>query len=123
MMTSVKSSKAFLDAVENRRTYYQISAKSPISDEAILAIIERSVMHVPSVFNCQAGRAILLLGNASKRAWECVKKEFLPILDKDDEAYRKKQSEKIDEYAAGYGSVVVLEDQKIIQAMNEKMPL
>lgn len=51
----------FKEALRHRRTYYHITDSSPISDEQIKEIIDSAVMNVPSAFNSQSTRIVLLL--------------------------------------------------------------
>mgnify|MGYP000836238818 FL=1 len=63
----------FKEALRHRRTYYHITNSSPISDEQIKEIIDFAVMNVPSAFNSQSTRIVLLLGKNHKRLWEITK--------------------------------------------------
>ena len=58
----------FKEALRHRRTYYHITNSSPISDEQIKEIIDFAVMNVPSAFNSQSTRIVLLLGKNHKKA-------------------------------------------------------
>ena len=57
----------FKEALRHRRTYYHITDSSPISDEQIKEIIDFAVMNVPSAFNSQSTRIVLLLGKNHKK--------------------------------------------------------
>ena len=65
--------KSFKDVLKHRRSYYSITNQSPISDEEIERIINFAVTHVPSAFNSQSTRVVLLLGENHKKLWEIVK--------------------------------------------------
>ncbi|HOO86549.1 MAG TPA: hypothetical protein PK442_02495 [Synergistales bacterium] len=58
----------FFDAVKNRRTYYSISKKSPVSDERIREIVEQAVKHCPSAFNSQSGVPCCFSGRRATRS-------------------------------------------------------
>ena len=60
----------FKEAVEHRRTYYNITNSSPISDHEIKELIAFAVKNVPSAFNSQSTRIVLLLGKNHKKFWE-----------------------------------------------------
>ena len=60
-------------AIENRRTYYSISDKSPVTDDQIKEIIDFAVLHVPSAFNSQSTRIVLLLDKSHKKIMEYSK--------------------------------------------------
>lgn len=63
----------FKEAVEHRRTYYNITNSSPISDHEIKELIAFAVKNVPSAFNSQSTRIVLLLGKNHKKFWDITK--------------------------------------------------
>lgn len=65
--------KSFSEALKQRRTYYSITNQSPIPDQEIECIINMTVLHVPSAFNSQSTRVVLLLGESHKKLWQIVK--------------------------------------------------
>ena len=65
--------RSFKEAIQHRRTHYGIGNNSPISDNEIHEIIKTAVTHVPSAFNSQSTRIVLLLGESHKKLWEIVK--------------------------------------------------
>jgi predicted oxidoreductase (fatty acid repression mutant protein) len=54
---------------QERRTHYGLSKVSTVSDDELKSIVEEAVMHVPSPFNMQSGRAVILTGEASDKLW------------------------------------------------------
>ena len=68
------------DALRNRRSHYSLSPASPISDEAIKDIIDFAVTHVPSAFNSQSTRIVLLLGENHRRLWDITKDTLRPLV-------------------------------------------
>ncbi|WP_116496209.1 nitroreductase family protein [Balneicella halophila] len=108
------------EALKNRRSYYQLSAKSPISDEQIEGILKTALTHVPSAFNSQSTRLVLLLGENHKKLWDITKgilKEMVPA-----EAFSKTE-EKIDgSFASGYGTVLFYEDNEVVNGLQESFP-
>ena len=59
--------RSFKEAIQHRRTHYGIGNNSPISDNEIHEIIKTAVTHVPSAFNSQSTRIVLLLGESHKK--------------------------------------------------------
>jgi predicted oxidoreductase (fatty acid repression mutant protein) len=114
-------SESFLAALEKRRTYYQLTAKSTIPDAKIEEIVKTAVKHVPSAFNIQTGRVVVVLGEANQKVWSIVKDGYLASLN-NDEAMISLNTKKMQEYSAGYGTILIFEDQAILSSMNEKMP-
>ena len=110
----------FRQAVENRRTYYGIEKASPISREEIINIVEHAVKYVPSSFNSQSSRTVLLLGDQHDRLWEIVRDTLRDIVPKDS---FPKTSEKIDSFQSGYGTILFFEDQAVVEALQEQFSL
>ncbi|KZP19982.1 nitroreductase [Athelia psychrophila] len=114
-------SAPFLQAIKTRRTYYALSKASPIPDAQLKAIIDAAAKDVPSAFNMQSARVVLLTGKSNDKLWEIVKDGYLATLG-DNEAAIKMSTTKIAEYGAGYGAVMFFEDQAAIQGLSAKMP-
>lgn len=56
----------FSEAIESRRTIYNLEKSISISDEELEEIISHAVKHVPSAFNSQSTRIVLLLNDKMK---------------------------------------------------------
>lgn len=113
--------KTFREALKHRRTYYSITNQSPVSDEEIEQIVDFAVTHVPSAFNSQSTRAVVLLGESHKKLWKIVKEALKKIVPK--EAFEKSE-ERIDHsFACGYGTVLFFEDQLVVKRLQEAYPL
>ena len=72
--------RTFSEALKNRRTYYSITDQSPIPDQEIECIINLAVRHVPSAFNSQSTRVVLLLGKSHKKLWNIVRDALRKIV-------------------------------------------
>ena len=105
------------DAIKNRRSHYSISNESLITDDALKDIIHFAVMNVPSSFNSQSARLVLLLNGHHTKFWDIVK-ECLRPRSRDFNA----TEEKINSFAAGYGTVLFYEDRNVIESLQEKFP-
>ena len=68
------------EALEHRRSYYALSSHSPVSDAEIEKIITFAARHVPSAFNSQSTRMVLLLGEHHRRLWDIVKETLRKIV-------------------------------------------
>jgi predicted oxidoreductase (fatty acid repression mutant protein) len=68
----MSTQKSFFDAVKERRTYYQLNKESPISDKQITDIAEKAILHVPSSFNSQSTRLVVLLNKDHEQFWDFV---------------------------------------------------
>ena len=75
--------KDIKNLIENRRTYYEIDKTSPISDEEIREIVEHSINYVPSAFNSQSSRVVLLFGDQHDKLWEITRETLRKIVPAD----------------------------------------
>lgn len=113
--------RTFMQALEHRRTYYSIADQSPISDSEIQEIINFAVTHVPSAFNSQSTRVVLLLGEHHRRLWEITKDELKKIVPANDFG---KTEEKINNaFQCGYGTILFFEDQSVVKGLQDAFPL
>lgn len=110
----------FKEALKHRRSYYHISNASPISDDEIKEIIDFAVLHVPSAFNSQSTRVVLLLGENHKRLWNITKDILKKIVS---EKVFENTRTKIDQsFEAGYGTILFYEDMSIIEHLQQSFP-
>jgi len=99
----VTSATPFLEAIQNRRSIYALSKDSPISDARIQEILERVLLHVPSSFNSQTTRAVLLLKGEHDKLWDGIVHDALKAILPADQFVATEQ--KLKGFAAGYGTV------------------
>ena len=57
--------RTFREALRHRRSYYALAPESPIDDARIEEIVRFAIKHVPSAFNSQSTRAVLLRRRSS----------------------------------------------------------
>ena len=113
--------RSFCEALKNRRTYYSITNQSLIPDEEIHKIVNFAVTHVPSAFNSQSTRVVVLLGDSHKKLWDIVKAALKKIVPA--EAFVQSE-EKIDHaFACGYGTILFFEDQQVVKGLQDAFPL
>lgn len=112
--------KNFYDAIKERRSIYSISKESPISDEKIKEIVEYSVKHVPSPFNSQSSRAVVLLGESHDKLWDITMEALRKIVPEENFASTE---QKVNSFKAGYGTVLYFEDFNVIEALQNQFAL
>lgn len=112
-------SRAFKEILENRRSYYNITDETTISKEKIIEIVEHSTRHVPSAFNSQSQRALVLFDQYHEKFWAIVMETLRKKISKEKFASTEK---KIDSFAAGFGTILYFDDQKITQNLMERFP-
>ena len=113
--------RTFEDAIANRRSYYQINSHTPVPDDEIIRILHEVVKHVPSAFNSQTTRLVLLLGKDHLKLWEIVKGTLEKIIPED--AFIRSKAKIDGSFASGYGTVLFFEDTSTIEKMKVDYPL
>ncbi|MED4403616.1 nitroreductase family protein [Metabacillus fastidiosus] len=107
----------FYEAVKNRRSYYGISSEAVVSDERIVEVVNEAVKYVPTAFNSQSGRVVVLLGENHTKLWNIT-----------TETLRKKVAaenfgpteEKMKAFGSGYGTVLFFEDKEVVKSLQEQ---
>ena len=112
--------KNFYDAIKDRRSIYAISNESPVSEERITEIIGHAVQCVPSAFNGQSAKVVVLFGENHKKLWSITRETLRKIVPASSFA----QTEgKINAFAAGYGTVLYFDDTSITNGLAEQFSL
>lgn len=109
--------KTFKEALKHRRTYYSITNQSPVSDQEVEEIINFAVTNVPSAFNSQSTRVVLLLGENHKKLWGIVKDAIRRIVT--PEVFKVTEAKIDGSFASGYGTVLFFEDQIVVQSFQD----
>jgi len=91
-----------MDAVRDRRTYYALEKKSPVPDSKILDLVKQTVLHVPSSFNVQSARLVVLLGKDHDDFWDLVGETLKKFVEGDAATAT---AQKIAAFKGAYGSV------------------
>lgn len=109
------------EALQHRRSYYALSPEAPVSDSQIEQIMRFAVKHIPSAFNSQSTRLVLLLHEHHEALWKIVERALRAIVPEDAFARTK---EKIDRaFASGYGTVLFYEDTAVVRDLQQNYPL
>jgi hypothetical protein len=99
---AMSSSKSFIDAVKDRRSIYQLNKEAPISDKAIVDIVNTLVKHVPSSFNSQSTRLVVLLNKDHDKFWDFAAETLKPMVPEQQWPTTEK---KLGGFQGAYGTV------------------
>jgi predicted oxidoreductase (fatty acid repression mutant protein) len=103
------------EALIQRRTNYALSNGSPISDEDIEEIVKTAVLHVPSAFNSQSTRIVLLLGENHRKLWEITKDILRKIVPA--AAFVQTEAKINGAFESGHGTILYYEDQSVVRGL------
>lgn len=112
--------KTFMEAISNRRSCYALSDYKSCSEEQIVRLMDVALREVPSAYNAQSTRLVALFGPHHRKLWQFVCDALLPIVPEQAFAGVKRGIEQ--RFAAGYGTILFYEDQRIIDQLKSDYP-
>jgi uncharacterized protein len=98
-----------ISAVGDRRTIYNLSKETTISDERLEELVQKVLLAVSSAFNTQSSRIVVLLGDQHKKLWDIARAAVAPRMA-GDEAKAAATEQKMASFAGGYGTILFFED-------------
>jgi len=110
---------SFMEAVKRRRTCYGLGKEQIVEQARIVDIVKDAVKYAPSAFNSQSARAVVLFGQDSDRLWSLTARTLQKIVPADRFA---ETQQRIDGFAAGYGTVLFFEDQAVVRKLQDQFP-
>lgn len=105
---------------QNRRSVYSLGKNLPISEQDALEIIDNAVKYSPSAFNSQTAHAVVLLGENHQKLWDITFGELEKFLP--NEEAKEATKDKIDSFAAAYGTILFFEDHDVVKGLQEQFP-
>lgn len=100
---------SIVTSLKNRRSYYNINKKLPISTKHLEREIKELTELVPDAFNMKSSRLIVLLNEKHNQLWDEIYNIFEGKIPK----------EKINSFKAGAGTILFLYDEELILKMQK----
>lgn len=91
-------------AVQHRHSVYALTNKAPVPDSQVVQIAKDLVRYVPSSFNSQTTRIVLLFGQDHLKFWEMAYEEHVAGAG-DDEGKKSRTKGRVDMFKEGSGTV------------------
>jgi predicted oxidoreductase (fatty acid repression mutant protein) len=111
------SADAFLALIKNRRTFYPLNKDLTITPARIQELVAEALQHVPSSFNSQSNRVVVLFGAEHDKFWDITRDILKAIVPA--EAWEATGG-KMAMFKAGAGTVLFFEDQTVVEGMQER---
>ncbi|GAD96346.1 conserved hypothetical protein [Paecilomyces variotii No. 5] len=121
-----QATATLLELVKSRRTYYNLKPESPVPDSVIEKIVEDSVLHVPSSFNTQTTRVVLLLKKEHEKLWDIaleIMEGLVAAGTIPKEAFENSTKPKLEGFRNGYGTVLFFVDFESLAPIKEKFQI
>lgn len=109
------------EALKHRRSYYAIGNQTTLPDDAIEEILDFAALHIPSAFNSQSTRMVLLLKEHHQKLWQIVSdvlRQTVPAT-----AFSTTEAKIKKSFASGYGTVLFFEDRCEVENLQKAFPL
>ncbi|MFS0785201.1 nitroreductase family protein [Shouchella sp. 1P09AA] len=110
----------FFKAIETRRSYHTVEKEEIVSTERVQEIVEHAVKYVPSAFNSQSARVLVLFGKEHNTFWEKTTDILKEVVGDGD--FSSSQA-RMDGFKGGYGTVLFFEDQSVVESLQESFAL
>ena len=107
-------------AFEKRRSIYALGKRKVADEKAVRDIVEYATKHVPSAFNSQGARVVILFGAESDRFWSIAREALRKIVPPD--AFPQTEA-KLAAFAAGLGTILFFEEQKTVEDLQNRFAL
>ncbi|RMY51203.1 hypothetical protein D0865_06486 [Hortaea werneckii] len=119
MSPSSSETMSFKDAIHLRRSIYALNKQSPIADTKIEEIVRTALKEVPSSFNSQSTRLVVLLKDDHDKFWDIVRDILKAHVPEDKWEHT---GNRIKGFRGGYGTILFYEDPEPIKALQTKLP-
>ena len=104
-----------------RRSIYALGKDLPVSNDALVEIVEKAMKEAPSAFNSQSSHAVILFGKESEDFWnEIAYSELEKVTPA--EAFEGTKG-RLAGFAAGAGTILFFEDQEVVEGLQANFPL
>jgi hypothetical protein len=107
------STISLLDAIKGRSSLHTLSDDVDIPDSRVQEIVREGILHSPTPFNCQSGRAVVLVKAEHKKFWDLAHdsaKSKVP-----EAVFEKVFAPRIKMFRAAYGTV------SLTKALNRRL--
>ena len=113
-------SHTFIEAIINRRSNYLLENISPVSTAHILDTIDTILSVVPSPFNAQSARVVVLLGEQHLALWDIVEQELKSRIPSD--IFDKTRQKLHNAFRSGFGTILISEDESTLDKLRRDAP-
>ena len=101
-----------IDNLKQRRTYYNLNKKLPVSNAEVKKVIEEITELIPDAFNMKSARVLVVMDKKQDELWNRIFDTF------DGKVPR----EKIDGFKAAAGTILYFYDEEVVRALQKKFP-
>ena len=116
-MSAPSSAASMLDAIKYRHSVYPLAHESPISNDRIEEIVKETLLNVPSAFNSQTTRLVLVLNEKHTKLWDMVREVYKQQLPAEK---FERANQRFGMFQDAYGTVLCYEDSSVVREFQGK---
>lgn len=117
--TTTNGADSFLSQITARRTFYPLNKELPIPAARVQEIVGTALQQVPSSFNSQSNRVVVLFGAEHDKFWDAARDILKAIVP---EAGWEATAGKMAMFRGAAGTALFFEDQTVVEGMQAKFP-
>lgn len=114
------SSATLIEAFTARRSFYQLNKELPIPKDKVSSIVQQNLVQVPSSFNSQSNRVLVLYGAEHDKLWDITSEILRPLVPAESWGATEARNAG---FKAGAGTVLFFIDTTVVSGMQEKFAL
>ncbi|KAK0626454.1 Nitroreductase-like protein [Immersiella caudata] len=111
------NANTLLELIKGRRSIYALNKDLPITPARIQEIVSEALQHVPSSFNSQSNRVVVLFGAEHDKFWDITTETLKAIVPEDK---FESTAARMAMFKGGAGSILFFEDQTVVEGMQAK---
>jgi predicted oxidoreductase (fatty acid repression mutant protein) len=119
----MSNTDTLIELAKARRTIYNLGKNSPVPDSKIEEVVNAAIQHIPSSFNTQSTRLVVLLHAEHERLWEIVIDTFMQLVQSGavpETTWKNQTLPKLQGMKNGVGTILFYEDPAHIKPFSEK---
>lgn len=113
-------SHTFLEAISQRRSNYLLDNISPVATTQILDTIDIVLSVVPSPFNVQSARIVVLFDEQHIALWDIVEQALKSRIPAD--IFERSRQKLHRSFRAGFGTILIYEDIEVLDQLRINVP-
>lgn len=118
---SKRNLEAMREVLRKRQTEYQLAPEWVASKEEVVELLSELLMEMPTHFNAQTVRMVLVSGDTHTAHWDLIEQILIDQIG--EEHYNESTRDKIHgSFRSGVGTVLFFDDTSITKKLQEDMP-
>ncbi|KAK0720388.1 Nitroreductase-like protein [Lasiosphaeris hirsuta] len=114
------AANAFLDFLKARRTFYALNGELTVTPARVEEIVKEALQHVPSSFNSQSNRVVVLFGAEHDKFWEITTETLKAIVPAES---WESTGNRMAMFKGAAGSILFFEDEDVVKGMQAKFAI